>query len=263
VSGRLTRLAAFALSAGGYVFTLGILAWGFSSGKFGMPGSDARIWDRVGDAIRSGGEVYYRSPTLSDSFWYAPPWAVLFGALSWLPVDVLALGIIAAEIAALRYIAGSWLRVGYLCWLPLVAFELPSSQINLIMAAAIAAAIRGEPRAAVVLGAAKLSPILAIDPRQWRRALPVALVLVAVTIPWLGLWPEWIRHLMSSYGANLAPAATITIPFAPRLAVALALLAFRRPWARGLAAIIATPSIYWVSGVLFLALVNPPARQVP
>lgn len=249
----LTRLA---LSLGGYALTAGILAWGFTSGKFHIPGGDALIWDRVGDALRAGGEVYYRTPTLSDSFWYAPPWAVLFAAVSWLPLQVVSLAIIAAEILSLRYIAGSWLRVGYLCWLPLVAFELPSSQFNLIMAAAIAAALRGDPRAAVVMGAAKLSPVLAIDPRAWRKAAPVGLALLAVTLPWWGLWPAWIGHLVGSYGANLAPGATILVPLAPRLAIALGLLFVRRPWARGLAAIIATPSIYWVSGVLFLGLLR-------
>jgi hypothetical protein len=258
---RRSVLARVWLAASGYALTAGILAWGFGSERFAIPGGDALIWDRVGDALRAGTEVYVRTPTLSDTFWYAPPWAVIFAAVSWLPVQVTAVAIIAAEVAALRYIAGSWLRVGYLCWLPLVAFELPSSQINLIMAAAIAAALRGEPRAAVVMAAAKLSPLLAIDPPQWRKVLPVAGILVALTLPWWFLWPAWVSHLTSSYGANLAPGATIAVPLLPRLLVAVALLAVRRPWTRGLAAIIATPSIYWVSGVLLLGLVPAPAPR--
>lgn len=150
----------------GYALTAVILEWGFSSGKFTIPGGDALIWDRVGDEVRAGISPYYYDA--QASFYYAPPWAVLFAALSWLPVQVTALMMIAAEVAALRYIAGSWLRVGWCLCLPLVAFELPSSQLNLLMAAAIAAALRADPRAAVVMTAAKLSPILAIDPRQWR-----------------------------------------------------------------------------------------------
>lgn len=248
-------LGRLALSLGGYALTAGILVWGFSTNRFGIPGGDALIWDRVGDAMRAGTDIYLRTPTLSDTFWYAPPWAVAFAAVSWLPVQVMASGIIVLEVLSLRYIAGSWQRVGYFCWLPLVAFELPSSQFNLIMAAAIAAAIRGEPRGAVVMAAAKLSPILAVDPRQWRLVVPVAVVLVAVTLPWLHLWPAWVAHLASSYGADLAPAATIDVPFLPRLAVAGVLLLVRRPWARGLAAIVATPSIYWVSLVMLVALV--------
>src|SRR3990167_6718221 len=256
--GKTLRLA---VSLGGYAMTAGILAWGFGSGRFAIPGGDALIWDRVGDALRAGTEVYVRTPTLSDTFWYAPPWAVLFALVSWLPVQVLASVIIVCEVLSLRYIAGSWLRVGYLCWFPLVAFELPSSQFNLIMAAAIAAALRGDPRLAVAMGTAKLGPILAIRD-GWRRAVPVGLLLCAVTIPWLGLWPAWIGHLVSAYGANLAPGATILIPFAPRLAVALALVLYGRPWARGLAAIIAVPSLYWVSGVMLLGLLSQVDRRV-
>jgi len=253
------RVLAPLLSLGGYALTLGILAWGFSTGAFHIPGGDALIWDRVGDALRSGAEVYVRTPTLSDTFWYSPPWAVLFAVVSWLPVQVTALAIIVCEVASLRYIAGSWLRVGYLCWFPLVAFELPSSQFNLIMAAAIAAALRGDPRLAVVMGTAKLGPILAIRD-GWRRAVPVGLLLCVVTIPWLGLWPAWVGHLMSSYGANLAPGATILIPFAPRLMVALALVLYGRPWARGLAAMVAVPSLYWVSAVMLLGLAGDARR---
>jgi hypothetical protein len=123
------------------------------------------------------------------------------------------------------------------------------------MAAAIAAALRGDPRAALVMSAAKLSPALAIDPRAWRRAVPVAILMLAMTIPWPGLWIDWGRRLVESYDSTIAPGAQLMIPFAPRLAVALALLAVRRPWARGLAAIVAVPTIYWVSFLLLLALI--------
>lgn len=258
----LDRRLAVALSAGGYALTAIILWWGFTSGKFSIPGGDALIWDRVGDAMRAGMPIYLQTPTLSDTFWYAPPWAVLFAAVSWLPVQVMAGGIIALEVASLRYVAGSWQRVGYLCWFPLVAFELPSSQFNLIIAAAIAAALRGDPRPAVVMAAAKLSPILAIDPRQWRQTVLVGVALVAITLPWFHLWATWVMHLVSSFGADLAPAATIDVPFFPRLAVAVALLLLvRKPWARGLAAIVALPSLYWVSAVALLGLV-PRLRRV-
>lgn len=247
------RSLRFALSVGGYVVTGAILTWGFGSGKFSLPGNDALIWDRVGDQLRSGVSPYLW-PDPTTGFYYAPPWAVLFAAVSWLPVQVVALGIIAAEVAALRYIAGSWERVGYFCWFPLLAFELPSSQINLIVAAGIAAALRGDPRLAVVVGSAKLSPLLSIDRRAIHRTLPVVGLLVVVTLPWASLWVEWIAELVSSYGVNTAPSATIAIPFAARLVGALVLVLVGQPWARGLAAIVALPALYWVSSVMLVSL---------
>lgn len=50
-------------------------------------------------------------------------------------------------------------------------------------------------------------------------------------------------------------ATEIGIPLWPRLvAAAVLLLVVRRPWARVLAAILATPALYWASGVLLFAL---------
>lgn len=167
-SARWSGPVASALAIGGYLVAAVILSWGFTSGKFAIPGNDALIWDRVGDEVRSGISPYY-SVEGPGGFYYAPPWALFFAAISWLPAQVTALVMIALEIGALRYVAGSWRRVGYCLWLPLVAFELPSSQTNLLVAAAIAAALRGDSRAAVVMALAKLSPALAIDTRDWRR----------------------------------------------------------------------------------------------
>jgi hypothetical protein len=240
------------LSAGGYVVTLIILVWGFSSGQFTLPSWDALVWDRAGDEVRAGVSPYYPVAG-SGGFYYAPPWAVLFALVSWLPVQVTAPCIAAAEVAAMRYMAGSWTRVGYMCWLPYVAFELTSGGWNLVYAAAIASAVRGDPRAAIVMTTAKLSPILAVRD-QWRKGIPVALVLVAVTLPVLGLWADWIRQLVDSYGKTIAPGTQLLIPFIPRLAVAMVLVMTGRPWARIVGAAIATPALYPVSSVLLLAL---------
>jgi hypothetical protein len=254
------RLVGFALAVTGYLVTGGILVWGFTGGAFPIPGADALVWDRVGDEVRAGVSPYYQIPG-TGGFYFAPPWAVAFAAASWLPPIVLAWGLIVLESAALWYIAGSWTRLGWLLLWPLVAWELPSSQINLLIAAAIAAALRGDPRAAVVMAAAKLSPILAIDPRQWRLAVPVALALAAITLPWLWLWPDWIAQLLRNISAVNAP-SQILIPLWIRVPIALALVLVRRPWARGLAAIVAIPLPYWVSSVLLFGLL-PPVRKRP
>jgi hypothetical protein len=251
----------FTFSVVGYLVTSFILYWGFSNGAFAIPGADALIWDRVGDELRMGISPYYQV-TGSGGFYYSPPWAVAFAAVSWLPPVMTALLLIALEFAALWYIAGSWMRLGWCMLLPLLAWELPSSQTNLIVAAAIAAAIRGDPRSAVIAGAAKISPILAIDLRSWRRALPIALLLFAATAPWVWLWGDWaallVRNVDSTIGKSQLP-----IPIVPRLIVAAGLLLIRRPRARGLAAIVAIPAPYWVSSVLLLGLLPPITKRGP
>jgi len=252
---------AFALSAGGYAFTAVILFWGVTSGHFPIPGGDAYVWDRAGDEVRAGASPYYLTPSaiLAGTFFYAPPWAVTFAAISWLPLPIVAWGIIALEFGGLYYIAGSWLRVGYCLWFPVVAFELASGQFNLVIAATIAAALRGDPRWAPLAALQKLSPILAVSRRQWRTATIVLALAVLVTVPWLGLWIDWVRLLIDGSGYSVGP--QIPIPLLVRLGLAVAaFVGLRgRPVARGLAAIIATPALYWVSLVLVLALI--PARR--
>lgn len=250
----------FAVSVTGYVLTLIILGWGFSSGKFALPAWDATVWDRVGDEVRAGLSPYYHVAG-SGGFYYAPPWAVLFALVSWLPPQALAGAIALAEVAALRYVMGSWTRVGYACWIPYVAFELASGQVNLLVAASIAAAIRGHPGWALIMAAAKLSPVLAIRDR-WRSAVPVAFGLVALTVPVIGLWGDWLRQMIASYGTTIAPGTQLLIPFAPRLGVALVLALRGRPWSRVVAVLIATPALYPVS-ILFLLALTPAVTRRP
>jgi hypothetical protein len=254
--GRGNRLP-FALSVGGYLFAAFVFSWLAGEGRFTLATSDVGVWDRVGDEMRAGVSPYAQAGM--GGFFYAPPWALGFALVSWLPAALVAAGIVAAEIAALRYIGGSWLRVGYLCWCPFVPMELVTVQFNLVMAAALVMAVRGHPVPAVVMGLAKLSPFLAIDVRDWRRATVALVVIVAVTLPFAGLWIEWAGQLGRSYGTNIAPGSQFTIPFLPRLAIAGVLVLTRRPWARVVAAVIAVPAIYNVTLVGFLALV-PRAR---
>src|SRR5437868_5365370 len=191
---------------------------GMKAGLFPIPGGDELIWDRVGDAVWSGAPIYYLAPNPTDSFWYAPPLAVLFATVSWLPLVLQHWLFTVLKIASLRLIAGSWVGAGIACWFPLVAFELGGGNFNLLIAAAIVLAVRGRPRLAVLGALAKFGPALAIDPRDWRKALPVAVVALAITLPWLHLWPEWVAHLVANLGLPLGP--QVPIPFSVRLVAA-------------------------------------------
>jgi hypothetical protein len=177
---------------------------------------------------------------------------VLFAALSYLPPVAAYVLVVCAEIAALRYMAGSWRRFCFLLWFPLLPFELLGGAINLILAASIVAAIRGDAWLATLGILAKLSPAFAVDPRQWRRYVVPVAIAVLVTVPWFWLWGVWIESLLRALnGPPLGP--YFPIPFAVRLLMALALVATRRPWAMALGAAIATPAFYFVSLVLLIA----------
>jgi hypothetical protein len=241
-----------ALAFGGVCFLVVQLIVGGQNGFFPIPGGDELIWDRVGDAIWTGVPIYYVAPNPVDSFWYAPPLAVLFGLISWLPLVGQHVLFTILKIGAMRLIAGSWLGAGIACWFPLVAFEFGGGNFNLLIAASIVMAIRAVPQLAVVGALAKFGPALAIHPRDWRKALPIALVALAITAPWLHLWPEYVGHLVANLGSPLGP--QIPIPLWARLLAAAALLiAFRSGWARALAAVLAIPAFYWGSLVILIA----------
>lgn len=255
------RVGVVALSIGGVAFALLQIVLGSQMGLFPIPPGDTLIWDRVGDGLRAGTAIYYRAEPVSDSFWYAPPWAVAFAAVSWLPTWVLHLILVGVKIASLRVIAGSWVGAGIAGWFPLVAYDLASGSFNLLMAAAIVSAVRGHPHLAVVAALAKLGPILSVDPH---RARTVALVLLAsfvVTLPWLRLWPEWVAQIVGNLGVVLGLQVPISLPV--RWGIAAALLAVRRPWSRALAAAIAIPAFYWGSIVVLIAPVAVVLRGDP
>ena len=250
----------FGLAAGGVAFTAIQIVVGHQIGIFPIPGGDTFIWDRVGDQLRAGDHAIYAiQPTPDDTFWYAPPWAVVWAALSWLPVELLYGLLFVAKVLALRVIGGSWIGAGVACWFPLVAFDLASGNLNLVIAAAIVAAVHGRPWLAVVTAFAKLSPALAIDPRQWREVVAVAAVFAAVSLPFLDLWPAWFSHLVDGYGQPFGP--QVGLPFVLRLAVAIVLVATRRGWARALGAAIAIPALYYGSLVILIAPVAVASRE--
>jgi len=195
--------------------------------------------------------VYGAPGTLT--FYYAPTWAVAFGLVSWLPPTLLHLSLATLALLSLRYMFGSWRRVGYVAWFPLVAFELAAGQVNLLVAAAIVAGIRRDVPLAIAGVFAKMGPALALDPRDWRRALVWTGVGVALTLPWLSLWPDWVATLVgTAQEPTLGPQLPVSYPVR-LVAAAVLLVAIRRPWARALAGALAVPAFYWISLLLLLA----------
>lgn len=242
-----------ALSLLGYAVTAGVMA--FIYFNYTGFGHDIRIWDRVGDQVRAGVSPYDMGYVDIEVFLYSPPWALIFAAVSWLPPGALTVILIVLEVLALRVCAGSWQRVGYLGLVPIFAFELSVGQINLLIAAAVALALRGDGRWAVLAALAKFSPALAI--REVKRPLIVLAIAGLATIPVFGLWFDWADQLLAAQSIVAAP-----VPYPVRLAVAGAFLLLRRRWATGLAVLIAVPNPTPASYTLLAALMPAIKREV-
>jgi hypothetical protein len=242
-----------ALSGLGYLMTAGVMAYIYLN--FTGFGHDVAIWDRVGDQVRDGVSPYGLGYDVNEVFLYAPTWAVLFAVVSWLPREVLVVGLIVLEVIGWRVCAGSWRRVGYLGLVPIFGFELAVGQINLIVAAAVALALRGDGRLAVLTALAKLSPALAI--RDVRRPLIVLAICLLVTIPVAGLWLDWAGQLQAATSIVAAP-----VPYVLRLGLAGGFLLLRRKWATGLAVVVAIPNPT-ANVYVILAALMPETKRAP
>jgi hypothetical protein len=218
----------------------------------GWPPHDATSHWLAGVHLREGSEVYGEWAGAFNylMFLYGPPWVVLYGALSFLPLDVLAVGILIVQILALRFVMGSWIATGLIAWLPIVFDNLSTGNIDFTVAAVLLASVRAVPgsgAAAAFFAFAKFSPALAITRRTLASAVIGAAIAISITVPWLYLWPAWIAMLL-----GLSDASFVTVPILPRVPLVLALLVVRRPWSTAAAAALATPAFSFHSLVLLL-----------
>src|SRR5204863_3011020 len=82
-----------------------------------------------------------------------------------------------------------------------------------------------------------------------------------VTVPVLGLWPEWIAALARA-PTEQAGLGYYEIPWLARLAVAVVIVVmWRSPRAGVLAAAVAIPGLYAISVVLLYAFVAQPSAR--
>ncbi len=211
-------------------------------------GGDLAAYLRAGDDLAAGRPVYVGQIGDAGVFSYAPPWAVLFGALAWVPDIVMQLGIMALGLVCIRYVAGSWLWSGLVFLYPISVMVLFAGNIEYLISASIVLAARGRAQPLTLMAMAKISPALAIPPRLWRQALVTLAIALLVTLPWLHLWPEWIEYLLRQ-PAHIA--IHIGPPWYLRLPFALALLLLRRPWASALAVVVGMPSL-WLGTLVIL-----------
>jgi|GEM_PF-1654809 len=248
---RALHLGAVTLALTGWVLGVGVFVYLTASNGGLVVGGDLDAYLRAGDDLVAGDPVYIDQIGEVGAFNYAPPWAVLFGALSWVPDMVMQLGLMLLSLLSIRYVAGSWLWSGLVLLYPVSVMVLMAGNIEFLIAAAVVLAAHGRAEPLTFMALAKISPILGVPPARWRQAVAVLAVSLLVTLPWLHLWPEWIEYLLrqpSSIDLHIGPPWYLRLPFA------LALLLLRRPWASALAVIVAMP-LLWLGTLVILSSV--------
>jgi hypothetical protein len=216
----------------------------------GWPLHDTADYWLAGRHLLEGAPVYASNPNGYLIFTYSPPWAVIWAPISILPLDIVCILLLGLQIAALRYVVGSWIAVGVVAWLPVVPRELMTGNVDFLICAAILAGIRGAGWPVVLASFAKFAPaiiLLRARTRQRSEALIAGLVLIAVTIPWWPLWGQWLSLILSN-----PPGTEDVIPAVIRVPIALALLTVRSPWAVATAAGLLTPSFHVHTPVMLL-----------
>jgi hypothetical protein len=235
-----------ALVCAGQVLTWSLLgAWPFHD--------TADFW-LAGRHVLEGGQVYRFDTNGYLNFIYGPPWAILWAAISLLPLQLVCGLLLAAQVAGLRYIAGSWTAAGLLCWVPFVPREFVTGNIDFLMGAAILAGMRGRTWPVVVFAFAKIAPafvLIRANRRQWLEATAIGAVLVLITLPWIRFWPQWMAVML----ANPAGAENV-IPALIRIPLALVLGGIPRPWAFAAAVGLLTPSFHIHTPVVLIPAIR-------
>jgi hypothetical protein len=233
--------------AGAFVCAGQVALWSWMGA---WPFHDTAAYWVAGLHLREGVAVY-QPGAIYLAFLYAPPFAILAVPLSFIPLQPFAASLLVLQVLALRYIAGSWRAAGLMAWLPFVPRELVTGNIDLLVAATLYASVRQIPRsgyAVALFGMMKFSPALTLiigSRTRWREAIVGGVVLVAITLPLLHLWPEWVSILGSI-------SAEQVLPLQVRLPIGLILLAYRRSWSVAAGAALLTPALYFHSLVQLL-----------
>jgi hypothetical protein len=236
----------------GAIFCAGMVLRVFTLG--GWPLHDTADFWLAGRHVLEGGPVYRMNSSGLLVFIYGPPWAILWAPISLLPLELVCALVLAAQVLALRYVAGSWVAAGLFCWLPVVSGELTTGNVDILMAAAILAGIRGRTWPVVLFAFAKIAPafvLIRASRRGWKQAIATGFVFFAITLPWLELWPQWVALMLA-----VPPGIESVVPVLVRVPLALVLGGIPRPWALAAAAGLLTPSFHAHTWVVMIPAVR-------
>lgn len=252
------------VSLGGWVGLLAAAVF-YTRGDFSRPPYDAHAFWLAGSNFLHGLPLYaLTGPVDYGGFRYPPVFAMLWAPFSLLPDALFGWLWALLALLALRYLVGSWKRVGWCLWFPPVIIEIVQANTILLTAAAVFWSLRG--RGAWItsaVAALKVGPLVTL-PYIWirrpatRRALLIGVALLAGLCLATALlapaaWPDYFEYLagQAKSSASLAPFVLLSSPlfdfvFRLILAIALALAAIR--WRSDalifVAAMLAVP-IFW------------------
>ena len=217
-----------------------------------------------------------RSLTGTDAFRYAPPLAYVFLPFHALPFNGFRVLWAAIEFGCLLALVPWRWALALVVVYPVVALELSSGNIHLLMALAVAVSFRF-PAAWSFLILTKVTPGIGLlwfaVRREWRSlgiaaGTTLAIALVSyVTAP--GLWQQWTAMLRADLSLSITGHvfAYVPVPLWVRLPPAILLVVWgaRRdqPWTLAVAVTLALPTIWLQSLSLLLggmpSLVHSPA----
>jgi hypothetical protein len=196
-------------------------------------------------------------------FRYAPPMALLAAPLRVLPFEVVAIGWLALQLAALWYIARGWALA--LVVFPPVWLDIVYGNINILLGAMIVAGLR-HPAAWIFGLLTKVTPGIGLlwfaARREWRPLVIAGgtlfvIVAASVVIQGLDVWVEWFESLNASRQMPI-PFDALPVPLLPRLVVAAMLIAWgahgSRTWVLPVGVVIAMPVIWVISLTPLIAL---------
>lgn len=195
-------------------------------------------------------------------FNYSPVVAQLVAPLTLLPWPAFLALVTAGNLLALYLLVGRWAVLAIL--LPPVAIELFAGNVNLWLAVALAYALRWPALWAVPI-LTKVAPGIGVLWHLFRgewRALAIvggttaAIVAVSAVIA-PDAWGYWFTFLRANAGMA-APVDAVALPFLPRLAAAVVVMAVAartdRAWLIPVATVLATPVIWPATFCLLLAI---------
>jgi hypothetical protein len=195
------------------------------------------------------------------AFRYAPPMALAMAPLGHIPWPVYAALVLAAQLAAIRWMSGR--RWPLVVLFPPVLLNLHAGNVDTLMGAAIVAGFRW-PAAWAFLILTKVTPGVGVlwfaFRREW-RALFVALgttagIALASYLIAPHLWPLWIDALVAMAGlpqSSIAPPLLVRLPLAV-LVVAVAARTDRK-WLLPVACFLAVPNPWAVTAAVIGASV--------
>ena len=262
---RSVRLLGFGIAAVGYLFGVQALLRHGIMLNGGDGGGDVFAYWTAGGHLLRGEPIYAAGVGGYAAYLYPPVLAQLFMPLANLPLPVVAWIWRAVEVACLRIATGSWTAAGIaiLVFPPVIA-EIDAGNVHLLIAAGVAAAIRGRAETVVPVALTKFATLAAApmalrrNPRALLAGLGVAMGMVLVSFALRpDLWWEYTRfatHVGSADSGwyNLGA----FIPTWARVVLAIGAIAWslRQPRAAALAATLALP-VLWFHGLSVLVAV--------